>query len=247
MNTEKARHLLQRYYDGTATADELAALKQYFVEADNIPADLRADAAIFRAMSKRRPATPPADLMQRITAATVESPRRRFHFNWKSGLSAAAVVAAIFGLGFLFIDKTEDTAEMPMIAKTEAPAQRPAAIVKSSPDIVEETTAAIAEEKAPAVAKEASACKAEVKHIAKAAAAHKAVFVAKGQVSESLAGTYREVTDSAEVVQITTELLATLDANFGKMERGVRNTEMAVSIIADPFNAGKIKDGYDRQ
>lgn len=241
MNIEKARHLLQQYYDGTATADELSVLKQYFVEADHLPADLRSDAAIFRAMDKRRPAAPPVDLAQRIAAATVDSPRHRFSFNWKVGLSAAAAVALVFGLGFLFVDRTDDNApSQPMIAKTEAPAlQQPAAQVPFISENEEQIPAVCPEEKIPVIAKVIS--KQETKSVAKAVPAPEKI------ATESLAGNYREVTDSAEVVQITTELIATLDANFGKMERGVRSTEMAVSIIADPFNAGKIKDDYDRQ
>lgn len=242
MNTEKARHLLQRYYDGTATADELAALKQYFVEADHLPADLRSDAAIFRAMAKRRPAAPPADLAKRIAAATVVSPRRRFSFNWKVGLSAAAAVAVIFGLGFLFIGRNgEGAPTQPMIAKTEAPAPQPAVPVPAVSENEEQAIPALPEEEIPAVAKVKVVSKQEAKSGAKT------VPAPEKDAKETMAGNYREVTDSAEVVQITTELLATLDASFGKMERGVRSTEMAVSIIADPFNAGKIKDDYDRQ
>lgn len=89
------RRLLHKWYDGTATPDEAAALEQWFVDRDDIPADLRADAAVFRAIAAARfdaAADVPSDLEQRILRATVG---RRPQNIWWQRLSAAAAVALL--------------------------------------------------------------------------------------------------------------------------------------------------------
>ena len=42
--------MLNRYYDGVSTPSETAQLKDFFRKTKEIPADMAADAAIFRAM-----------------------------------------------------------------------------------------------------------------------------------------------------------------------------------------------------
>lgn len=99
------RRLLHKWYDGTATPAEATALEQWFVDRDDIPADLRADAALFRAIATgRREADDdvPSDLEQRILRATVG---RRPQNIFRQRLSAAAAVALLLlaGAALLFV------------------------------------------------------------------------------------------------------------------------------------------------
>ena len=229
MNTDEVRHLLDRYYDGTATVEETASLKRFFAEvsADTLPSDLRADAAMFRAMTRRKVAAVPSGLEQRILAATVgEKPRRR-RFSWKLTLSAAAAAAVLITLGVTLFTGSPDKApqQQQFAAVKEQPAVTPAA-----PDTVAELPVKTAE--APATVAVEEKRTVSVPRITSAP---------ERVVTEdfTVAARYREVTDSAEVVEITSTLIATIDATiyagFGQAERGLRDTEEAIEIIRDPF------------
>ncbi len=78
-----ARTMLDRWYDGTATAADEDALTQYFTASANIPEDLKADAAIFALPAKKSQSMSediPADLMAQVTGAIIaEKARKRRH------------------------------------------------------------------------------------------------------------------------------------------------------------------------
>lgn len=230
MKTDEVRHLLERYYDGTATVEETASLKRYFAEtaADTLPADLRADASMFRAMARKEAPAVPAGLEQRILAATVGEKARQRRFSWKLTLSAAAAAAVLITLGVSLFTGSPDKApqQQQFAALKEQPAE-PAA-----PDTVAALTAEVASEPAKTV----------VAVEEKRAVSEPRIVAPERVVTEefTVAARYREVTDSAEVVEITSVLLATIDATleagFGQAERGLRDTEAAIDIIRDPFS-----------
>ena len=94
MKPDDIRKILERYYDGSATVGEIESVKRYFDETSDVPADLRADAAMFRAMSRhQQQVAPPADLEKKILAATVDASPAKRRFGWKIAFAAAAAAA----------------------------------------------------------------------------------------------------------------------------------------------------------
>lgn len=88
------RSLLDRYYDGSATPDEVARLKAFFTSGAAVDADLEADRRLFTAMESAS-ATPevPEELTRRLGAIGSRRPKIMRFAAW--GLSAAAVAAVI--------------------------------------------------------------------------------------------------------------------------------------------------------
>lgn len=115
------RRLLHKWYDGTATPDEAAALERWFVERDDIPADLMADAAIFRAIAAGRrdaAADVPSDLEQRVLRATVG--RRPRNILWQRLSAAAAVALLLLAAAALVFVPAPKTIEAETYAEVEA-------------------------------------------------------------------------------------------------------------------------------
>lgn len=213
MNIDKVRLLLASYYDGTATGAEVNALMRYFVEANDVPDDLRIDAAIFRAMASTPAVVVPPDLEQKIMESTIGSrPRRRF-LNWRVTTSVAASLALVISLGMAFMHNkpAEEPVESTLLVSSVISKEE--VVVNTEP--VEQQTVPV---------RQAQPVQAKVAR------------------SKPASGAYREITDSAQVVEITTRLLARLDASFNKVEYGVKKTEIAVAIIANPFDANKLSD-----
>lgn len=212
MNIDKIRLLLASYYDGTATGAEVNALKRYFVEAKDIPEDLKIDASIFKALASQEDTVVPDDLEEKIIAATTGAPRRSAFLNWRMAVSVAATLALLVTLGLAFRPErpAEDVPPVIMastILKTET--SRDVAMTVKKPEPVEQEQPRIA--------------------------------VSAKKTKPAKSG-YTEITDSAQVVEITSRLFAKLDASFNKAERLVKKTEIAVAIINNPFEAGKLKD-----
>lgn len=214
MNIDKIRHLLASYYDGTATGAEVNALKRYFVEAEDIPDDLRLDATIFRAMASADAPAVPADLEQKIIDSTIGSHRRSRFLNWRVIVSAAASLALLLSLGLAFLPEksVDEPAENTYLASSILPKEE--AVIQT--EVIEtvitpEPQERVVQQPAPRAKRPAS-------------------------------GSYREITDSAQVVEITSRVLAKLDASFNKLENGVKKTEIAAAIIANPFDLNKLSD-----
>lgn len=115
------RRLLHKWYDGTATPDEADALERWFVDRDDIPADLRADAALFRAIASGRSnaATDvPADLEQRILRDTIA--RRPRRILWQRLSAAAAVALLLITAAALVFVPTPKAIETETYAEVEA-------------------------------------------------------------------------------------------------------------------------------
>lgn len=213
MNIDKIRHLLASYYDGTATGAEVNALKRYFVEAEDIPDDLRLDATIFRAMAAADAPAVPADLEQRIIDSTIGSHRRSRFLNWRVVVSAAASLALLLSLGLAFLPEqsVDEPAEKTYLASSVLPKEEAVQAEVIETVITPEPQVRVAQQQAP-------------------------------RAKQSASGSYREITDSAQVVEITSRVLAKLDASFNKLENGVKKTEIAAAIIANPFELNKLSD-----
>lgn len=115
------RRLLHKWYDGTATPHEADALEQWFVDRDDIPTDLRADAAPFRAIAAGRSnAAPdvPADLEQRILRDTIG--RRPRRIRWQQLSAAAAVALLLIAAAALVFVPTPKAIETETYAEVEA-------------------------------------------------------------------------------------------------------------------------------
>ena len=108
MTIDRIRQLLVRYYEGQTTPAETKVLKEFFRVAKDIPEDLTADAAVFRAMSAcdATDCVVPEDLKARIVAATVGS-RKRF-FNWKAAAGIAASLAVLVSVATALISGGSD-------------------------------------------------------------------------------------------------------------------------------------------
>lgn len=117
------RRLIARYYDGTSSPDEELKIEEYFclTPDSELPDDLRADAAMFRALAMAGSSDDielPTGLDKRLDAVTADAPVRRkpVIIRYLSIAAAAAVVLAI-GIGLLNLSRpAEQPADEQMIA-----------------------------------------------------------------------------------------------------------------------------------
>lgn len=232
MNKETILKLLDAYYDGTTTAAEVDALKRYFVETDNIPADLEVDAVIFRAMAAKPQAPVPADLQEKILKATLKARPRRRLLLWDRMAAAAAVAAVIVTLGMLFMRREVPQAAEKIAQVTQIRQVRP----NDEPPMPEpHETRRDARPVRPRVTNHGAG--------AKVVPAPK-VTVDTIEPQLAAADPYREVTDSAQVCEITEQVLAKIDSSFDLAMTGLNETEMMLAIAQDPLNAAEIRRQY---
>lgn len=106
MNTnESIRHLLDRYYDGVASPEEIRQIKSYFVETVEIPSDLEADSRIFAALTAIDDIEVPERLERDIRSAIAAegAGNRPRVMPWKAvaGIAAAITLIAVLAARFL--------------------------------------------------------------------------------------------------------------------------------------------------
>lgn len=113
--TENIRHLLDRYYNGDASPEEIRRIKSYFASAADIPADLEADRRIFAAMSGIDDIEVPAHLESDIRAAIAAQSRakRPAVAAWMAVAGIAAAVALIAVLAVRLMTPAPD--ESPLL------------------------------------------------------------------------------------------------------------------------------------
>lgn len=232
MNTDDIRNILERFYDGAASPGEIEQVRNYFAGAEEIPADLRANAAMFRAMncaiSRPEELPVPADLKKRILAATVGAAPVRRRFGWKISLAAAAAAAVVITVATLIFN-------MP---RTDASGDR-TFIAGSSSSTASDNSASVKTDTAaflPPIADEnLSAEKHVAQSVPQVKRGKRTHNASLGTIirEESLAANYREVTDSAEAVQITNSILATLAENLAKAENGINESEAAMRSVRE--------------
>lgn len=108
------RRLIARYYDGSCSPDEELELEEYFclTPDSELPDDLRADAAMFRALAMAGSSDDielPTGLDERLDAVTADAPVRRkpVIIRYLSIAAAAAVVIAI-GISLLNLSRSAE-------------------------------------------------------------------------------------------------------------------------------------------
>lgn len=135
------RRLIDRYYDGSCSPDEELKIEEYFclTPDSELPDDLRADAAMFRALAMAAGSDDielPTGLDERLDAVTADAPVRRkpVIIRYLSIAAAAALVLTV-GIGLLTLSRpAEQTTHEQMIA-VNGPA-----VVKVAPDTLAEAT-----------------------------------------------------------------------------------------------------------
>lgn len=222
MNIDEIRLLLDRYYDGTATDSEIDALTRYFVGTHRIPADMRADQAIFRAMASHSQPGMPTDLQRKIVAATYGDSSRTLRRRWTFALTAAATILLVLAIGLSYFTE-KPTPDTPQIAVSTV--RNPG----------------------PGVSQEIS-CPQEVSHADTIKTLPKIHRERKEEpvMEMNPSSNFREVTDSAEVVEITSRIFAILDKSLSKTEAGVKQTEMAFALLSDPLGANETDDNHNK-
>lgn len=245
MNIDNIRHLLAAYYDGTATGAEVNALKRYFMEAQDIPEDLRVDAAIFRAMSEQTPAVVPTDLKQRIIDATTGAkPRRRFKLIPRAAVAAAASLAILLAAAAMLLTGQNEPKD-----DTRLAVATPGTITSVTPDTSVTTVTEISSidnSDAPKSQpdRQTNPGQTEAKALAKT--------LAKAEVKPSVKehtktrDPYREVTDAEQVVEITQDIMDKLTESLSLANKGLRHTHVAMAIVRNPLDASKIRDEYNK-
>ncbi len=94
-NIENIRTLAEKYFRGETTLAEEAALREYFNNSREIPADLEACRLLFRQNAIASAATAAADLMIKVDADPKLPAQRRRWVAAASGIAAAAAVLAV--------------------------------------------------------------------------------------------------------------------------------------------------------
>lgn len=211
MTKERLQSLLDAWYEGTISPAEEAEIKLYFSQTDEVDEEFKADAAIFRAMSRKAPASPPADLGPRIVRATVGRRPRIMRIL----LSAAGVAAAIALVVTLMvgIPQPQETG-YPVIARV-SPAE-------DSSDAINAAHQINARASRPVKVVEISADDNRTEH--------------SGEQSPAT----REVTDPDEAAEIAAQVLQGLAKAFSKSDKGLKATGIAMSMVVDPVNSAEI-------
>lgn len=97
-SSEQIRQLLRRYYDGSASADEIKLLEQFFCSDAPVEPDMEVDRRIFRALAEASHAKAPASLTERVNRIGEEPKRSRrpMLMRWAAiSVAAAAAIALV--------------------------------------------------------------------------------------------------------------------------------------------------------
>lgn len=199
---------MERYYDGLTSLDEERSLIRMVAEArpDEIPADLREDAAMLRALSLQAEASKAVEAVIAAQAAQPAPVRRPLFRRWMVAAAAAAVIAVVATVGARMMSRPDDVVPeiKAPVAQVVPPAPGPASPVEAP---------AVEAVKAPAAAPAASARR-RVK-----SEAHRAVAEASAPHSV-------EITDSAQAAGIIRMVCGMLADNLSS---GISSSESAVA------------------
>lgn len=138
MDADRARILLNDYYDGNTSADDECRLAEFFATGD-IPDDMAADRELFMCMHSENQEVPDG-LEQRLSAAidrmaVKETAARTVMPHWLRWGSIAASVAIAFAVGYSMLGTRGETVPTPMDtcrSPEEAYAYAQSALVKVS-------------------------------------------------------------------------------------------------------------------
>ena len=94
-SSEQIRQLLRRYYDGSASADEIKILEQFFCSDAPVEPDMEVDLRIFRALAEAPQVKAPASLTERVNRIAEEPKRSRRSLLMRLAAASVAAAAAI--------------------------------------------------------------------------------------------------------------------------------------------------------
>lgn len=219
IDTDTARTLLARWYDGNTSAEEEDALTTYFTHAEDIPEDMTADAAIFAmptAKSDKMSADIPADLLAEVNGAIIsEKIRKRRRNIWYVAASAAACVCVALVLGINGNSDLNNTDDKPYIAEVKKDTTTP---VKTETTIsasqIKESMEAEAKPEAP-------------KHTTPTYAAAQAPQVKYD---------YIEITDPEEAARLQQEIAEMLSKNIDESSHATRRALRQAKNITKQAN-----------
>ncbi len=182
------RLILNRYYNGNASGEDIKELKRFFTSAADVPSDLEADKSIFCMMDAcdltAADMEVPAGLEQTLAGIAYTSKPRRYHFVTIAAAAAALLLLISTGI-YLLRPNTP----------AEAPAQKP--VIAENPIVAPQTDA-----EAPA----------ETTEIMASVPEPEASTPVKPQLVQNFhpapaADPYIEITDSAEAARITVAVM----------------------------------------
>ena len=213
--------LLEAYYDGSATQQQIDAMARYFRSLDSVPDRYVADAALLDALIAGRAelakTNVPAHLGQAIADATYgRSSRAAIILRYVRWISAAAVLVLLAVVGARLQRSDAPAPELPQYA---------ASVLRHDTVV-------------PVVAVENAVAESAVADtILPLSASGAAVHVAGAGVAAVLeSDPYVEVTDSASVEMIVGDVLGKLGASLALADRSVRKADIALNDISETIN-----------
>ena len=238
-NIEIIRQLVERYYSGTATPDEVGAITDFFRQndVDNLPEDLRADAMIFTETALAKATAPVPDGLESRLESFIDSlpekTMRRRGVIIRLSLSAAAAVAVVLGIGLGIVGRHADSNDEPfnsaLMAEEIVPAPTDTLSVVSENTLIPDES--IAEVTAPAVKKSAPA----VKHRPKAVAVKE--FAAAAEADDyHYAMAVCEISDPEEASRVAAQVLGMLGRTLGMAGDAIVKSDTEANKIPNAIN-----------
>lgn len=220
MNTEQQlRILLDAYYEGTSSPDDIATIQRLFDELTDIPADLSADREIFQMIAAPRlnnVACPP-QLETLIDEKIKElDSDTRHRILWIKIASIAAAIAIIFTVGMIYLTSP----------KLDSP-QTEGYIAATETDTILPTVIADKMLASSAVPPESTEAHASETNIDVPDNNHPIGTQAKPATTSDI----REITDPAEAKEQTLLALNCLSDNLGKAREATRITDETILEI----------------
>ena len=241
-NIDNIRRLVERYYDGTATPDEVGAITDFFrrSDVDELPDDLRADAMIFTETALAKATGPvPDGLESRLDSfidSLPEKPSRRRGLIVRLSLSAAAAVAVVFGLGLALLsrntrEQVEPSDNSLMASESILQPVDTAVTVITEPSPLPDES--LAEAVAPVVKKSAPARKVKSKAVAVKE------FVAAAETDEyhyAMASDVCEISDPEQASQVAAQVLGMLGRTLGMAGDAIVKSDNEANKIPTAIN-----------
>ena len=235
-NIEIIRQLVERYYSGTATPDEVGAITDFFRQndVDDLPEDLRADAMIFTETALAKATAPVPDGLESRLESFIDSlpekTTRRRGVIIRLSLSAAAAVAVVLSIGLGIVGRHADSNDEPfnsaLMAEEIVPAPTDTLSVVSENTLIPDES--IAEVTAPAVKKYAPTVKHRPKAVAAAAEADDYHYAMASDVCE--------ISDPDEASRVAAQVLGMLGRTLGMAGDAIVKSDTEANKIPNAIN-----------
>lgn len=241
-NIEIIRQLVERYYSGTATPDEVGVITDFFRQndVDDLPEDLRADAMIFTETALAKATAPVPDVLESRLESFIDSlpekTTRRRGVIIRLSLSAAAAVAVVLVIGLALLsrntrEQVESSDNSLMASESIVQPVDTAVTVITEPSPLPDES--LAEAVAPVVKKSAPARK--VKSMAVAVKE----FVAAAETDEyhyAMASDVCEISDPEQASQVAAQVLGMLGRTLGMAGDAIVKSDNEANKIPTAIN-----------